>query len=131
MKSRIVVWTLVGVAVLVGVIVILTVPKAPRGPRVTLDLMKTDASQAEFQLDRLVARIAEAKKTTAPGAAASKSLDEADRLLAQAREKLGQVKQATDLKLAEPLLRDARQMLRRARRAIEVGTKGKAPAGGL
>ena len=123
MKSRIVIWTIVGILVLIGVVVVATAPKAKRGAKVTLDLIKSQAAQAETQLDRLVARTAEARKAMAPGATPNRGLEEADRLLAQAREKLGQAKQATDLKQGQLLLIDGRQMLRRARRAVEVATK--------
>jgi hypothetical protein len=130
LKSRFVVWTLVGVLVIIGVVVIATAPKPMRGPKVTLDTVKSGAAQAETQLDRLVVRVAEARKAAAPGAAPSKGLEEADRLLAQAREKLGQVRQATDLKQGQLLLVDGRQMLRRARRAVEVATRtGSRPRG--
>jgi len=123
LKSRFLVWTLVGVLVIIGVVVISTFPKSPRVPKVTLDLVKSGAAQAEIQLDRLVVRVAEARKATSRGATPNPGLDEADRLLAQAREKLGQVKQATDLKQAEPLLVEGRKMLRRARRAVELATR--------
>jgi hypothetical protein len=123
LKSRFLVWTLVGVIVIIGVVVIATSPKPIRGPKMTLDLVKSQAAQAETQIDRLVARTAEARKAMAPGATPNRGLEEADRLLAQAREKLGQAKQATDLKQGESLLIDGRQTLRRARRAVEVATK--------
>jgi hypothetical protein len=131
LKSRIVVWTIVGVLVLIGVVVIATAQKSPRGPKVTLDVIRSEAVQAETQLDRLVARTAEARKAVAPGVAPSRSLDEADRLLAQAREKLGQAKQATDLRQAELLLIDGRRMLREARRAVELATRGASKPRGL
>jgi len=44
-------------------------------------------------------------------------------LLAEAREKLEQVKQATDLKVNRQLLIEARESLRKARRAVELATK--------
>ena len=123
LKSRFLVWTLVGVLVIIGVVVIATSRKSTRAPKVTLDLAKSGAARAETQLDRLAVRVAEARKATSPGATPNSGLDEADRLLAQARGKLEQVKQATDLKQAEPLLVEGRQMLRKARRAIELATK--------
>jgi len=130
LKSRLVVWILVGIIVLIGVVVVVTSPKPARGPRVTIDLVKSEAAKAEVQLDRLVARIAEGRKAVAPGAVPNSGLDEADRLLAQAREKLGQARQATNLKQAEPLLIDGRELLRRARRAVEVATRsGSKPRG--
>jgi hypothetical protein len=131
LKTRIVTWTIVGILVLIGVVVIASGPRAPRGPKVTLDMAKGEAVKAEAQIDRLVARIAEARKAVAPGATPDKSLEEADRLLAQAREKLGQVKQATELKQAESQLIEGKRMLREARRAVELATKAASRPHGL
>jgi len=121
-KSRILVWSLVGVVVIIGAIVILTAPKTGPGPRVTSDALKREAAQAETQLDRLVARLEARRKTTPPGAS-TEAFGEADRLLAEAREKLGQAKQATDLKETRQLLIEAREALRKARRAVELATR--------
>jgi len=123
LKTRIVIWTIVGILVLVGVVLIAAPRNSPRLPKVTLDLARSEAAKAETQLDRLAARTVEARKTIAPGATPNKNLEEAERLLAQAREKLGQVKQASDLKQAESLLIQGRRMLREARRAVELATR--------
>lgn len=122
MNSRILVWSLVGIVVIIGAIVILTAPKNERGPKVTSDALKSEAAEAEVQLDRLVARLEARRKTTPPGAG-TEAFGEADRLLAEAREKLEQVKQATDLKVNRQLLIEARESLRKARRAVELATK--------
>jgi vacuolar-type H+-ATPase subunit H len=121
-KSRILVWSLVGIVVIIGAIVIFTAPKTARGPKVTSDALKSEAADAESQLDRLVARLEARRKTTPPGAS-TEAFGEADRLLAEAHEKLGQVKQATDLKETQRLLIEAREALRKARRAVELATK--------
>jgi hypothetical protein len=120
LKSRIVVWTIVGVLVLLGLIFILSAPKGAPGGQVTLERVKQEAAQTATQLDRLAARLAEVQKTAAPGADTSKGLGEAGRLLAQAREKLGQITQVQDGKQAESVLSDAKQFVRRARRIIEL-----------
>lgn len=122
MKSRILVWSLVGIVVIIGAMVILTAPNNARGPKVTSDALKSEAADAETQLNRLVARLEARRKTTPPGAG-TEAFGEADRLLAEAREKLGQVKQATDLKVNRQLLIEARESLRKARRAVELATK--------
>ena len=122
MKSRVVVWIVVAIVVIIGVIVVLTAPKPSRGPKVTTDMMKSEVAREETQLDRLVARSAEQRKSVKPGAS-TEGLDEADRLLAEARDKLGQAKQATDTKDAQQLLIEGRESLRKARRAVELGTK--------
>jgi len=121
-KSRILVWSLVGIVVIVGAIVVLTAPKTSRDPKVTSEALKGEAEEAQTQLDRLVARLEARRKTIPPGAGAE-ALGEADRLLAEAREKLAQVKQATDLKDTRQLLIEARQVLRKARRAVELATR--------
>ncbi len=123
MKIRIVIWTIVGILVLGGVIVIASAQKPQPGPKVTLDVIKGEAVKAEIQLDRLAAQVAQARKATAPGATPNRGLEEADRLLAQTREKLGQAKQATDLRQAGLLLTDSRGTLRKARRVVEQATR--------
>lgn len=122
MKSRILVWSLVGIVVIIGVIVVVTSPKSTRGPKVTPDALKSEVAKAETQLDRLVARLEARRKATPPGAG-TEALGEADRLLAEARDKLGQAKQATDLTEIQQLLIEGREALRKARRAVELATK--------
>jgi hypothetical protein len=122
LKSRFVVWSLVAIVVIIGVIVVLSAPKTSRGPKVTPDILKSELARAETQLDRLAARAAVRRKSVAPGGV-MESLDEADRLLADAREKLGQAKQATDIEQAQRLMIEGRESLRKARRAVELATK--------
>jgi len=122
LKSRTIVWTLVAIVVIIGVIVILTAPKTSRGPKVTTDIMKSEVAREETQLDRLVARAAEARKSVKSGGS-TEQLDDADRLLAEARDKFGQAKQATDIKEAQQLLMAGREASRKARRAVQLGTK--------
>jgi hypothetical protein len=121
-KSRIIVWGLVGLVVVIGAIVVLTAPKTSRDPKVTSEALKGEAEEAQTQLDRLVARLEAGRKVTRP-AAGVEALGDADRLLAEAREKLAQVNQATDLKETRQLLIEARQALRKARRAVELATR--------
>ncbi|GEM_PF-956851 len=127
MKSRILVWSLVGIVVIVGVIVIATAPKRQAsGPKVTLDVVKSEVAAAEGQLNRLVARLDARRKAVRPGTD-TQAFDEADRLLAEARDQLGQASQATELKEARQLMVAARAAVRKARRAVELATK---PASG-
>jgi hypothetical protein len=121
-KSRILVWSLVGIVVVIGAIVIFTAPKTAQGTKVTSEALKSETAEAESQLDRLVARLEARRKTTPPGAS-TEAFGEADRLLAEARDRLGQVKVATDLKETRQLLIEARESLRKARRAVELATK--------
>ncbi|MBM3332030.1 hypothetical protein FJY68_09310 [candidate division WOR-3 bacterium] len=122
MKSRIVVWTLVAIVVIVGMIVVLTAPKTSPSPRVSRETIETEAARAESQLDRLTARIAEQRKSGAPGTR-NERLDEAEGLLAEARDKLGQAKQATDVKEAQQFLIDGSKSLRKARRTIQLAKR--------
>jgi hypothetical protein len=93
-------------------------------------MMKSEVTRAETQLDRLVVRVAERRKSVAPGAG-TEGFDEADRRLAEAREKLGQAKQATDLKEAHQFLIEGREALRKARRAVELATKPRSRPPGM
>lgn len=121
--SRILVWSLVGVVVIVGVIVLATAPKrTASGPVITLEVVKRQVADAEVQLDRLVARL-EARRKAVPSGADTEAFAEADRLLAQSRDKLGQAKAADELNEARQLMVEARGTLRKARRAVEVATK--------
>jgi len=129
-KSRIIVWSLVGIVAIIGVIVIATAPKAARGPKMTFEIVKSGVAEAEAQLDRLVTRLDARRKSTAPGTDAE-AFDEADRLLAEAREKLGQARQATDVKQARQLLIEGRQVLRTARRAVALATKPRSRPQGM
>jgi hypothetical protein len=129
-KSRILVWSLVGIVVIIGAIVVVTSPKNTRGPKLTPEIVKREAARAEIQLDRLVVRLDARRKATAPGAG-TEAFGEADRLLAEAREKLGQVKQATDLKEAHQFLIEGREALRKARRAVELATKPRSRPPGM
>jgi hypothetical protein len=130
-KSRILVWSLVGIVVIIGVVVIVTAPKRKAsGPRVTLDMVKSEVADAETQLDRLVARL-DARRTTASRGNDTAAFDEAGRLLAQARDKLGQAKESVDLKEARQLMVEAREALRKARRAVELATKPRSRPQGM
>ncbi|HTW92100.1 MAG TPA: hypothetical protein VMH22_10370 [bacterium] len=127
--SRYIVWALVGIVVIVGIVLFVTAPKKAPASKLTLDLVKSGVADADTQMGRLVARADAARRHIAPGAG-SQSLVEADSLLAQAREKLGQADTATDLKQATQLLTDGRVALRKARRAVELATKpGSRPPG--
>ncbi len=123
MKSRVVVWLVVGVLALAAVLFILTKPRVPGTPRVTAERLSRAADQTEVQLNRLAAKLVAVRSGTAAGFDVAKAA-EADRLLAEARTKLGQVRQTGDLKQGEAQLREVKESLRRARRALELAAKG-------
>jgi len=122
LKTRVVIWTIVVIAVLIGVVVIATGKKPASAPQVTLEAIRKEAAEAETQLNRLADRAVEARKVVAAGDTLEDSLQVADKLLALAREKLEQLRASEELKRAEQLLTECRQHLRSARRAIEVAT---------
>jgi hypothetical protein len=131
LKSRIVIWTVVGVAALAGVIFLVSAPKAAGKAGLSLDTVKRQAVETEAQLDRLAARVVEVRKAPAPGIDTAKTLGEAELLLAQAREILAELKQATSLKQAEPMLVEAKQGIRKARRALQLASPRRAMPGGF
>jgi hypothetical protein len=120
-KSRILVWSLVGLVVVIGAIVILTAPKNSNGPKLTPEILKTEVDRAVSQLDKLVERLDARRKAVTPGA--TDAFGNADQLLAQAREQLEQARQATDMTEAQKQLQVGRETLRKARRAVELATK--------
>ncbi len=126
MKSRIVIWLVVGVLALVAVLFVLARPRVPAPPKLTAERLDRAVGQAEVQLNRLAARLATIRGNTASGFDVGKAA-EADRLLIEARDKLSQVKQSGDLRQGEAKLKEVKQTLRRARRAVELATKGSGP----
>ena len=132
MKGRIAVWTIVGIVVIAAVVFLISPCSRPLpSGKVNLDKVKAEAVQAETQIDRLTAKLASLPKPAAAPGDTGKAAFEADRLLNAAREKLGQVKVATDLKQAEAQLREAKQLVRDARRKVELETKGRVVSRGL
>jgi len=119
LKGRVLVWTIVGIIVVAGVIFILSKPRGPNAQKMTTEDLKRGISQSEVQLNRLSARLVAAHSTVTPSANAAKA-EEADKLLSEARSKLTQLKQVADLKQGEAQLREVKQTIRRARRALEL-----------
>ena len=128
MKTRIIVWSVVALAVIAGVIFILS----PRNRRVTtrtvtLETVRADAMQTMRQVERLQKRLAEVQPAVPGGAPGA----DAAQMLVDAKARLERLQQASDLKAAETELRDVKQLLRRARRSVEVAAKGRAATPGL
>lgn len=132
MKGRIIVWTIVALAVIAGVAFLISPrTRRPAVRPLTLDIVHAEASQAMLQVERLEKRLADARKLapagTDPGAAAK----EATQQLADVRARLDQLAKATDLATSETALRDAKQLLRKARRNVEIAAKPAASTPGL
>lgn len=119
MKSRVIIWTLVGIVVVAGAIFILTRPRVPGSGRMTAERLARAAEQTQTQVDRLSGRIVAARSSGQPVANPAKA-DEADRLLTEAREQLAGLKQVADIKQGEEQLRGVKQKVRDARRALEL-----------
>jgi len=126
LKSRVVIWLVVGVLALVAVVFVLTKPRVPATPKLTAERFDRAVEQTEVQLNRLAARLATVRGTAQAGFDVGKAA-EADRLLTEARSNLGQAKQAGDPRQGAAQLREVKQSLRRARRALELATKGAGP----
>lgn len=119
MKSRVIIWSVVGIFVIAGVVFVLSKPKTPGAARLTPERLNNAVSQTEVQVNRLSGRLVAARSAGQPLAQPAKA-DEADRLLTEAREKLAQLKQVTDLKQGEAQLRAVKKAVREARRALEL-----------
>jgi len=78
------------------------------------------------QVDRLAAKLVAARNVPRPGW--TRTSGRGDRLLTEARAKLGEVRQASDLKQGEARLREVKQALRQARRALELAARRRSQA---
>jgi hypothetical protein len=128
LKTRIIVWSVVVIAVIAGLVFILSSGSRRVTTRVvTLETVKADAVQAMRQVERLQKRLADAQPQTAGGAPGS----DAAQMLTDAKSRLERLQQAGDLKAAQAELRDVKQLMRKARRSVEVASKGRTPTPGL
>lgn len=119
MKGRVFIWTIVGIIVVAGVVFILSKPRVPGAEKMTTDDLRRGISQSEVQLNRLSAKLVAARGAVPPPANAAK-VEETDKLLSEARSKLTQLKQVADLKQGGTQLREIKQTIRQARRALEL-----------
>jgi hypothetical protein len=123
LKSRIIVWSIVGVLVVAAVVFLLARPRLPQTPRMTAERLQKSADRTELQVNRLAARLVAARNVPPPGLDQARAI-EADRLLTEARSKLGEARQSSDVKQGEALLRNVKVVLRKARRELELASKG-------
>lgn len=132
MKGRVIVWTIVALVVVAGVIFVVSPrTRRPVTRPVTLELVRADATQALFQVEKLEKRLSDARKLAPAGTNLGPAAAEATQQLADVRARLEQIAKATDLKESETALRDAKQLLRKARRNVEIAAKPTASAPGL
>jgi len=125
MKTRILVWTIVGILTVAVIILLVASPK--RTTRVTLEQLQRGATRSANELNKLLTELAAAK--TSPLAAAHAELlrqTEAD--LTQARQLIEKVATATNPREAQADLVKANKLLSRARRALRTAQRPPKPA---
>ena len=132
MKGRVIIWTIVALVVVAGVVFLVSPrTRRPATRPVTLEMVRTDATQTLFQVEKLEKRLADARKLAPAGTDLGPAANEATQQLADVRARLDLLAKATDLKASETALIDVKQLLRKARRNVEVAAKPKASAPGL
>ena len=117
MKSRVVIWIIVGLVAVAGIVYLLA---TPRGPRIRIDdkMVETQLAKSEAKLARLEEEIAQAKSGLQPGTASGENWAELDRLVADIQAKFNEVKAARGAKAAYAKLREAQEALSDARRTF-------------
>ena len=122
MKTRVVVWTIVGLLVVAGVIFLVTSSKRP--PQVVKDLasMREQAEQVSGKLDILQADIDELRQLPGAGDEAT-ALDGVDSMIARTRAGLDHIRTTEDVDAAFESLRESREMMQDARRAFRDAEK--------
>ncbi|UCG42332.1 MAG: hypothetical protein JSU73_10725 [candidate division WOR-3 bacterium] len=115
MKSRVVIWVIVGLVAVLGIVFLLA---TPRGPRVRIDdkLVETQLAKSETKLAKLEEEIAQVKSGLAPGVAQGEKWAELDRLAAEAHAKINEVKAEQGAKAAYARLREAQEAIADTRR---------------
>jgi len=115
MKSRVVIWVIVGLVVVIGIVFLLATPRGP-GVRIDDKLVETQLAKSETKLAKLEEEIAQVKSGLAPGVAESEKWTELDRLVAEAHAKINEVKAAQGAKAAYARLREVQDAISDARR---------------
>jgi hypothetical protein len=65
LKSRLIVRTVVDIIVIIGVVAIAMSPRSARAPKAALDLVRSEAAEAEFQMHRFAVRTTDASRALA------------------------------------------------------------------
>lgn len=117
MKTRVVVWTIVGLLVVAGVIFLITSSRRP--PQVVKDLpsMREQAEQVSGKLDILQVDVDELRQLPGAGAEAA-AFNGVDSMIARTRAGLDHIRTTEDVESAFDSLRESRKMMRDARRAF-------------
>ncbi len=122
MKLRVIIWIVVGIIVVAGVIFLVITGKSPRAKKISLDDLKRQAERSTNSINKLTARLMEAKATPLPPEK-SQLVAEVEKNLNEARSLLDAVKNSSDLKQAEKDLRSAHRLIRQSRRLLQQLTK--------
>jgi hypothetical protein len=117
MKSRVVIWVIVGLVAVVGIVFLLATPRGP-GVRVDDKMVETQLAKSEAKLAMLEEDIAQVKSGLQPGTAAGENWAELDRLVVEVQAKFNEVKAAHGTKAAYAKLREAQEALSDARRTF-------------
>lgn len=121
MKLRIVIWTVVGILVVIGAIFLLAGRKSYQR-RITLKELRLQTERTEKNINQVSARLAQARAIPLTPEAA-RSLNTAESLLNQTRTLIESAKSSTDPKIVEQNLRTIHRLLTRTRHLIRNATR--------
>jgi len=124
-KTRVIVWTVVAVLVLLVVVLVLGPGRRSRPvPKVTLGELQQRAAAVEAKLTEQAAEIVRLK---AAAVSSPQALADAEKLLAEANALVGRVKAADNVRRADADLRSAHRLVTRLNRELRRAVKAKRP----
>ncbi len=124
MKLRAVIWTVVGIVVVVLTLFILLTGRAGRSKRITLQDLKRQASRSEKTINKLYTEINQAKAVPLTPMQ-SQLLTEAENNLKKAEELLNRVREGTEVAAVNKNLQEVHDLIGKTRRIIRRATKPK------
>lgn len=117
MKSRVVVWAVVGILAAAAVIFFVVTTRKPPDVNITLDRIAEYSVRVNERLGRLEAEINQAKSAL-PAGTGTGQVAEAERLVNEARTRLEETRSAQNVKHAYAKLQQAQDAMRDARRVM-------------
>lgn len=120
MKARIILWSAVGILVILGIVLIVATSGRRPTVRKTLENVQLHAERTYRQLERVRLGVDSLRARAQSNPEMVQKLEEFDRLVAAAKEKLEQIKSATTVRDAENWLREAKELVRQARRKSQL-----------
>lgn len=121
MKLRIIIWSIVGIVVIIGVLFLVLTGKNTRRVRVTLDDLKREAAKIERSINELNGRLAQARAVPLPPEK-NAALSQVESHLNQTQKLIENVKNSTDVRTANDALRQAHRLIRKCRRLLREAT---------